>query len=141
MNVGPFVPAEGDTLYECRGGPYDKMGIHFNSDNAPVRMFLDGHLYLKVEKTFEEYAGEDADQYMNDPEEMFITEYHYVRKVFDSPPMFKLEDNRHVPILSQKRHEDHIPEGYGWLRSKFDSMSERIKELEIENQHLRMDLL
>ncbi len=80
MDVIAFLPVVGNTIWEMLGGPWDKLQLQFDADHAPERLVFDGHVYEKVVKTFEEYVRDEDGEFLNDPSELFVTEYRYCGK-------------------------------------------------------------
>ena len=82
MDVSSFMPVEGNTLFEFKGGPLDKQGIQIDMDIAPETIVADGHRYERLVMTFEESVA-NAEDYQNDSRETWVTEYRYVKRVTD----------------------------------------------------------
>jgi len=75
-NISAYLPAKGDTLWEFKGGPWDKMGLSCDMDLAPTQITLDGHVYSRRVVTAKE-MGLDPEKYVNDPHDLITTDYVY----------------------------------------------------------------
>lgn len=86
-DLDAFTPVEGDTEFEMKGGPFDKLLLCFDLAHAPQVIAFDAHVYVKFIQTWMEFAEEAADdpEYDREPDEIFITEYHYKNKQENCP--------------------------------------------------------
>lgn len=72
MDVRPFLPVCGSTLCEFKGGPLDKLGLHF--DDFPKEIVLDGHRYVLRIVEFPAWLNEDGSV----PEDVDVVDWDYV---------------------------------------------------------------
>lgn len=76
MDIRPYLPTQGDTLFELRGGPWDKLGMWFYRDHSPGVVVLDGHVYRQRVLTLSELVS-DPENYINQPDDWIVTQYNY----------------------------------------------------------------